>query len=71
MREHQAGQSRVASGTSAGAGGSTIQGFATDISVNQGGTVGFKIDTTATRYRLDIYRMGYYGGHGRAQGRDA
>ena len=47
-----------------GAGDSTIQGFATDISVNQGGTVNFKINTTATAYRLDIYRMGYYGGNG-------
>jgi hypothetical protein len=47
-----------------GAGDSTIQGFATDISVNQGGTVNFKISTTAVSYRLDIYRMGYYGGNG-------
>ena len=30
-----------------GAGDSTIQGFATDISVDQGQTVGFKIDTNA------------------------
>ena len=41
-----------------------IQGFATDISVNQGETVGFKVDTDASNYRLDIYRMGYYGGTG-------
>ena len=47
-----------------GAGDSTIQGFATDISVDQGQTVSFKIDTNATNYRLDIYRMGYYGGDG-------
>ena len=47
-----------------GAGDSTIQGFATDISVNQGGTVNFKVNTTAAAYRLDIYRMGYYGGNG-------
>ena len=47
-----------------GAGDTSIQGFATDISVNRGGTVSFKIDTTATAYRLDIYRMGYYGGLG-------
>ena len=47
-----------------GAGDTTIQGFATDISVNQGGTVNFKINTPATAYRLDIYRMGYYGGNG-------
>ena len=47
-----------------GAGDDTIQGFATDISVNRGQTISFKIDTDATAYRLDIYRMGYYGGRG-------
>ena len=48
----------------AGAGDSSIQGFATDISVDQGGTVEFKIDTPATDYRIDIYRLGWYGGDG-------
>lgn len=49
-----------------GAGSSDIQGFATDISYNKGQTVTFKITTnpSATNYRLDIYRMGYYGGNG-------
>jgi len=47
-----------------GAGDPTIQGFTTDISVDQGQTVRFKIDTTATAYHIDIYRMGYYGGRG-------
>jgi hypothetical protein len=47
-----------------GAGDSSIQGFATDISVAQGATVHFKVDTDASDYRLDIYRMGYYGGSG-------
>ena len=47
-----------------GAGDPSIQGFATDISVNAGGTVSFKINTTATQYHLDIYRMGYYQGNG-------
>jgi WD40 repeat protein len=47
-----------------GAGDPTIQGFATDISVDQGETVSFKIDTDASDYRLDIYRLGYYGGQG-------
>ena len=47
-----------------GAGSSTIQGFATDISVNVGGTISFKIKTPARSYRLDIYRMGYYQGNG-------
>lgn len=47
-----------------GAGDPGIQGFATDISVNRGGTISFKVDTNATNYRFDIYRMGYYGGMG-------
>ena len=46
------------------AGDSSIQGFATDISVNRGSTVRFKIDTSATAYRIDIYRLGFYGGMG-------
>ena len=47
-----------------GSGDPSIQGFATDISVNRGDTVHFKIDTASTNYRLDIYRMGYYDGDG-------
>jgi hypothetical protein len=47
-----------------GAGSSTIQGFATDISVNRGSIIHFKIDTDASAYHLDVYRMGYYGGNG-------
>ena len=48
-----------------GAGDSSIQGFATDISVDQGQTVSFKIkDTNSAPYRVDIYRMGYYAGLG-------
>lgn len=47
-----------------GAGDPTIQGFATQISVNRGSTIQFKVQTNATNYRLDIYRMGYYGGMG-------
>ena len=46
------------------AGDDNIQGFATDISVDQGQTVRFKVDTDASDYRLDIYRLGYYGGDG-------
>jgi hypothetical protein len=46
-----------------GAGDPSIQGFATDISVDQGQTVSFKIKST-TAYQLDIYRMGYYDGLG-------
>jgi WD40 repeat protein len=47
-----------------GAGDASIQGFATDISINRGETVNFKIATPSTDYRLDIYRMGFYGGSG-------
>src|SRR5882672_6825363 len=47
-----------------GAGDSNIEGFATDISVNHGTTVSFKIDTDSNNYRIDIYRLGYYGGMG-------
>src|ERR1700759_3430095 len=46
------------------AGDPTIQGFATDISVNVGGTVAFKIKTPAKAYTITIYRLGYYGGVG-------
>jgi hypothetical protein len=42
------------------AGDPSIQGFATDISVNAGQTVHFKISTDATAYTIDIYRLGYY-----------
>ena len=41
-----------------------MQGLATDISVNLGETVSFKIKTHSPRYRIDIYRMGWYGGDG-------
>jgi hypothetical protein len=44
--------------------GTTIQGFADPFSVNLGGTINFKIESNATSYGLDIYRMGYYGGDG-------
>ncbi|MGH7232322.1 MAG: N,N-dimethylformamidase beta subunit family domain-containing protein, partial [Nitrospiraceae bacterium] len=42
----------------------TLLGFTTDISVNRGETIHFKIQTDATRYYLDIYRLGFYGGTG-------
>ena len=47
-----------------GAGDASIQGFATDMSVNRGTTIQFKVKTPASSYRLDIYRIGYYGGNG-------
>jgi hypothetical protein len=44
-----------------GAGDLNLQGYATDISVNVGETVRFKInDQTLAPYHLDIYRLGYY-----------
>jgi methionine-rich copper-binding protein CopC len=42
---------------------SSIMGFTTDISVNQGGTVSFKI-SSAKSYTIAIYRIGYYQGLG-------
>jgi hypothetical protein len=42
----------------------TIQGFSTEISVDHGQTIGFKVATPAAAYHLDIYRFGYYGGLG-------
>lgn len=42
----------------------TIQGFATDISVNAGQTIGFKVKTDASQYALEIFRLGYYAGLG-------
>ena len=47
-----------------GSGDSTIQGFATQISVNAGSAVQFKIDTSASAYSIMIYRLGWYQGKG-------
>ena len=47
-----------------GSGDPSIQGFATDISINTGETVNFKIKTDSNNYAIDIYRLGYYGGTG-------
>jgi hypothetical protein len=48
-----------------GAGDLSIQGFATDISVNKGQTVRFKIEVApAASYTITIYRLGYYQGNG-------
>jgi hypothetical protein len=47
-----------------GAGSPNIQGFTTDMSVNVGQTIFFKIQTNASAYRIDIYRLGYYLGQG-------
>jgi len=47
-----------------GTGDTSIQGFATAMSVNAGSTVSFRIKTTADAYRIDILRLGYYQGNG-------
>ena len=47
-----------------GVGDPTIQGFATDISVNVGSQIQFKIKTDARAYTIKIYRLGWYGGDG-------
>ena len=46
-------------------GNSQIEGFATQISVNAGQAVDFKINDSVTGgYTIDIYRLGCYGGDG-------
>ncbi|MDR7158574.1 N,N-dimethylformamidase beta subunit family domain-containing protein, partial [Arthrobacter sp. BE255] len=47
-----------------GAGDATIQGYATSMSVNAGQAISFKVKSTASAYRIDIYRLGYYQGLG-------
>ncbi|HLM86579.1 MAG TPA: N,N-dimethylformamidase beta subunit family domain-containing protein, partial [Solirubrobacteraceae bacterium] len=47
-----------------GVGDSSIQGFATSMSVNVGQTESFKIKTPASSYHINILRLGYYGGSG-------
>lgn len=48
-----------------GAGDMSIQGFATDISVNKGTAIRFKINVDGTTtYTIRIYRLGWYQGNG-------
>jgi hypothetical protein len=47
-----------------GVGDTSIQGFATSMSVNLGQTESFKVQTTASSWHIDILRLGYYGGDG-------
>ena len=47
-----------------GSGDPSIQGFATEMSVDHGQTVHFKVKTPARKYHLDVYRLGYYSGAG-------
>jgi hypothetical protein len=52
-------------GLSGGSSGpTTIEGYAAEQSIDQGGAVHFKINTDSTDYRIDIYRLGYYNGDG-------
>ena len=44
--------------------GTTIQGFADPFSVNVGAAINFKVQSAATSYVINIYRIGYYGGDG-------
>jgi hypothetical protein len=44
--------------------GGTIQGFADPFSVNIGDAINFKVQTAASSYVINIYRIGYYGGDG-------
>ncbi len=47
-----------------GDGDTSIQGYSTAMSVNVGGTVSFKVKSTASSYHIDILRLGYYQGNG-------
>jgi hypothetical protein len=47
-----------------GAGDWSIQGFASDISYAAGEVARFMVKTDSPRWRLDIYRMGFYNGSG-------
>ena len=47
-----------------GQGDPTTLGFASDMSVNTGQPVQFKVNTNASAFHFDIYRLGYYGGQG-------
>ena len=46
---------------------SSIEGFTSQFTVDHGQRIDFKINTPATDYRIDIYRLGYYGGDGARQ----
>ncbi|MFI7706010.1 DUF4082 domain-containing protein [Nonomuraea sp. NPDC049480] len=41
-----------------------IPGYPTKISVNKGETLDFKVNTGATDYRIEVFRLGYYSGMG-------
>jgi len=64
LENQKQGTPRSVWGLSTDIGDANIQGFATEISTDVGGTVDFKIATDSTHYRIEIYRLGYYGGDG-------
>jgi regulation of enolase protein 1 (concanavalin A-like superfamily) len=41
-----------------------IEGYASLTSVNRGGQIALYVNTAETRYTIDIFRMGFYGGTG-------
>ena len=47
-----------------GIGDTSIQGYATSMSVNAGEAESFKVSTPASSYHIDILRLGYYHGDG-------
>src|SRR5215471_19863535 len=47
-----------------GQGDTSIQGFATQMSVAAGQTVSFKVSTPSRSYHIDILRVGWYQGSG-------
>lgn len=47
-----------------GIGDTSLQGFATSMSVDVGQTESFKVDDAAGAYTVDILRLGWYGGDG-------
>jgi len=42
----------------------TIQGFSNPFSINKGEDIEFKVKTDSSKYRIDIYRVGWYDGLG-------
>ncbi len=47
-----------------GPGDPALQGYATEMSVQAGDTINFKIKATSSNYHIDVLRLGYYGGDG-------
>ncbi|WP_424629793.1 DUF4082 domain-containing protein [Bradyrhizobium sp. SYSU BS000235] len=42
----------------------SIEGYAAQFTIDHGQRVDFKINTDSTHYKIEIYRLGYYGGDG-------